>query len=107
MAKAQLRRTLHILALVLIIALAIGLYKAKTDAAATQAHVRQLQSDIAEGEAALRALRAEIAALESPQRIERLAQDRLGSVTGSESVALPEAEIAARLPAPKQRPAPG
>jgi len=106
MAKAQLRRTLQALALVLIIALAIGLYKAKTDAAATEAHVRALQNDIAEGEADMRALRAEIAELESPERIERLAQDRLGSVTGSESAALPEAEIAARLPAPKQRPEP-
>ena len=106
MAQAPLRRTLHFLALVLIIALAIGLYKAKTDAAATEAHVRALQNDIAEGEADMRALRAEIAELESPERIERLAQDRLGSVTGSESAALPEAEIAARLPAPKQRPEP-
>lgn len=105
MAKTQLRRTLHILALVLIIALAVGLYKAKTDAAATEAHVRQLQRDIAEGEADLRALRAEIAELESPERVERLAGDRLGAVVGSESAALPELQIGARLPAPKQRPA--
>jgi len=100
MAKAQLTRSLHILALVLIIVLAVGLYKAKTDASQTESRVRALQTEIAEGEADLRALRAEIAQLESPQRVERLAEDRLGSVVGSESAPLPETAIGARLPAP-------
>lgn len=106
MGKAHLTRALQIVAALLIVALAIGLYKAKSDAARTEAHVRELQSEIVEGEADLRALRAEIAELERPERIEALAEDRLGAVVGSESAALPEAAIAQRLPAPKAQAAP-
>jgi len=105
MAKAQLIRGFQIVAAVLVVALAIGLYKAKTDAARTEAHVRDLQSQLDEGEADLRALRAEIAQLERPERIETLAEDRLGSVVGSESAALPESAIGQRLPAPQAPPA--
>lgn len=105
MAKAQLIRGFQIAAAVLVAALAIGLYKAKTDAARTEAHVRDLQGQIREGEADLRALRAEIAELERPERIETLAEDRLGSVVGSESAALPESAIGQRLPAPQAPPA--
>lgn len=101
MGKAHIIRTLQVLAALVIVALAIGLYKAKSDAARTQAHVRQLESQIEEGEADLRALRAEIAELERPERIEALAEDRLGAIVGSESAALPEAAIDRRLPAPK------
>jgi cell division protein FtsL len=101
MGKAQLRRALHIIAAVLILVLAVGLYKAKTDAARTEAHVRDLQGQIDDREAGLRALRAEIAHLESPARIEELAEDHLGVSVGSESAALPESAIAQRLPAPR------
>jgi cell division protein FtsL len=101
MAKAQLTRWLQIGAAVLVVALAIGLYKAKTDAARTQSHVRQLERQIDEREADLRALRAEIAHLESPARVEQLAEDHLGAVVGSESAALPESAIDQRLPAPR------
>jgi cell division protein FtsL len=103
MEKAKLMRNLHIVAGVLIIALAVGLYKAKTDAARTETHVRQLQSQIDEREADLRALRAEIAHLESPARVEALAEQHLGASVGSESAALPETAIASRLPAPERR----
>ncbi len=101
MAKAQLTRWLQIGAAVLVVALAIGLYKAKTDAARTQSHVRQLERQIEEREADLRALRAEIAHLESPARVEQLAEDHLGAVVGSEGAALPESAIDQRLPAPR------
>ena len=101
MAKAQLTRWLQIGAAVLVVALAIGLYKAKTDAARTQSHVRQLERLIEEREADLRALRAEIAHLESPARVEQLAEDHLGAVVGSEGAALPESAIDQRLPAPR------
>lgn len=101
MAKAQLTRWLQIGAAVLVVALAIGLYKAKTDAARTQSHVRQLERQIDEREADLRALRAEIAHLESPARVEQLAEDHLGAVVGSEGAALPESAIDQRLPAPR------
>jgi cell division protein FtsL len=102
MDKALVRRALYGLAAVLIAALAIGLYRAKSEAARTEAHVRELQTQVEEREAALRALRAEIAHLESPARIEAMAEDHLGVVVGSEAPALPEAAIDQRLPAPRQ-----
>lgn len=102
MDKAQLRRVLHIVAAVLVVVLAIGLYKAKTDAARTEAHVRELQNQVEEGEADLRALRAEIAHLESPARIEALAERHLDTTVASESAALPERALAERLPPPRQ-----
>jgi cell division protein FtsL len=102
MVKAQLIRAAQIGAGLLIVVLAIGLYKAKTDAAKTEAHVNQLQDEIAESEAALRALRAEIARLESPARIEALAERHLGVSQGDEAPALPEAAIDVRLPPPRR-----
>lgn len=93
------RRALHILAAIIIVVLAVGLYKAKSDAAKAQAHVRALEAEIDTAEADLRALRGEIARLESPARIARLAEQHLGRNPGSASAALPERAIAARLPA--------
>ncbi len=58
MDKALLRRGFYAVAVVIIAALAVGLYKAKTDAARTETHVRQLQRQIEDREADLRALRA-------------------------------------------------
>ncbi len=106
MDKALLRRGLYAVAALIVVALVIGLYKAKTDAARTEAHVRELQQQIATSEADMRALRAEIAELESPARIEALAEDRLGVSVGSEGAALPESALTQRLPAPRtERPA--
>lgn len=102
MAKAPLRRMLHVVAAIILIALAVGLYRAKSNAARTEAHVRALNADIAEREARLRELRAEIAEQESPANIERLNAERLGRTVGSESAALPERAIAERLPAPRR-----
>ena len=101
MDKTQLRRALHIAAAVIIVVLAIGLYKAKTDAAKAETHVRQLQSEISETEADLRALRADIAQQESPAHIEQLAEDHLGLVVGGDGAALPEAAMDQNLPAPQ------
>lgn len=101
MDKALVRRGLYALASLIIVALVVGLYKAKTDAARTEAHVRQLQQQIENREADLRALRAEIAAQESPARIEALAEDHLGVTVGSEGAALPESAIKQRLPPPQ------
>jgi len=97
-----LRRGLHIVAGVVIILLAVGLYKAKTDAAKTETRVRELQTEIADTEAAMRALRAEIAHLESPERVEAMAERHLGVTPGGEADALPESAIDARLPAPRR-----
>jgi len=101
MAKAKLIRWAQIAAAVLVAALAVGLYRAKSDAAKTEAHVHELQQQIADREASLRELRAEIAQRESPANVEALAEDRLGAVVGSESAALPESAINDRLPAPR------
>ena len=100
MAKAKLVRWAQIAAAVLVAALAVGLYRAKSDAAKTEAHVHELQQQIADREASLRELRAEIAQRESPANVEALAEDHLGAVVGSESAALPESAINDRLPAP-------
>ena len=100
MDKARLRGWLHIAALVVIVVLAIGLYKAKTDASKTQSRVRALEGEIAETEASMRALRAEIAALETPARVEALAERHLGGAGAN--TALPERDIDARLPAARE-----
>jgi cell division protein FtsL len=101
MGKVTLKRWFQIAAGVLIVVLAVGLYRAKSDAARTESEVHRLNGEIAEREARLRELRAEIAELESPARIEDLNERRLGLVVGSESAALAESEIASRLPAPE------
>lgn len=99
MAKAQLIRLLQFAAIIVIVLLTVGLYRAKSDAARTEARVRELNAEIVEREARLRELRAEIAALEHPARIEQLAEERLGLVVGQESAALQERTIDQRLPA--------
>ena len=100
MGKAQLTQVLRIAAVVLIVVLAIGLYRAKSDATKTEAHVRELRGDIAEREAHLRELRADIAEQESPANIERLTEQHLDANVGSEAQALPESALDDRLPAP-------
>lgn len=97
----NIRRALHIAALVIIALLTVGLYKAKTDAAQARAHVAQLEHDIAETQSDMRALRAEIAHLETPGHVEQLAQQQLGMHAGGESAALPESAIETHLPAPQ------
>jgi cell division protein FtsL len=101
MAKITLKRWLQLAAAALIVVLAIGLYRAKSDAAKTEAEVRRLHGEVTEREARLRELRAEIAEGESPARIEQLNREQLGLVVGSESAALPESAIAEGLPAPQ------
>lgn len=104
MAKALLTRdrALQILSAILVAVLAVGLYRAKSDAARTEARVRELRQEIAEREANLRELRAEIARRESPANIEALAEARLGAVVASESAALPETAIDESLPPPRR-----
>lgn len=105
MAQAQLRRPLrqlwHIVGIALVVALVVGLYKAKTDAARTQTHVRELEGEVGDEDARVRALRAEVARLESPENIERLARERLGVQPGAETNTLPESALAGQLPPPR------
>jgi cell division protein FtsL len=101
MAQAQLRRLWHVVGIALVVALVVGLYKAKTDAARTQSHVRELEREVGDEDARVRALRAEVARLESPENVERLARERLGLEPGAEGRALPERALAERLPPPR------
>lgn len=101
MGAAMLRRALYAVAGLIVLALAVGLYKAKTDAARTEARVRELELQIEESEADLRALRAEIAAQESPARIEALARNRLATTVGGAGAVLPERSLSQRLPPPR------
>jgi cell division protein FtsL len=101
MGKAHLTRLLQIAAAIIVVVLAIGLYRAKSDAAKTQAHVRALQTEIGERQARLRELRAEIAEQESPGAVEQLAEQHLDASIASQAQALPEEAIADRLPAPR------
>jgi hypothetical protein len=101
MGKAQLIRSLQIVAAILVIVLVVGLYKAKSDASRAEQRVRQLQHDIAETEASGRALRAEIAHLESPANVEQLAEQHLDASPGAQSAALPESTMASHLPPPR------
>jgi cell division protein FtsL len=96
-----LRRLWHVVGIALVVALVVGLYKAKTDAAHSQTHVRALQTEVQDEEARVRALRAEVARLESPENVERLARERLGLEPGAESDALPERALADALPPPR------
>lgn len=106
MAQAQMRRLWHIIGIALVVALVVGLYKAKSDAARTQNHVRELESEVGVEGARVRALRAEVARLESPENIERLARERLGAQPGAESNTFPERALADRLPPPRNQDAP-
>lgn len=99
-----MRRALHALAVVIIVVLVVGLYKAKTDASKSAAHVRQLETQISDAQADLRALRAEIAHLESPERVEALAERHLDLELNRDARALPEDAIDTALPQPRERP---
>ncbi len=102
MDKTQLRRALQIGAAILAAALVIGLYKAKTDAARTEARVLEMETRISDTEAEMRALRAEIARAESPANIEAMARTHLGFAAGGQAPALPNSAMDANLPAPHQ-----
>lgn len=104
MDKTFLTRLFQAAAAILVVALAVGLYKAKTDAAHTEARVRALRTQVADTQANMRALRAEIARVESPANIEKMAEEHLGLVVGDQSAALPETAIDGQLPPPPQAP---
>lgn len=91
-------------AIALILLLAVGLYKAKTDAQEARRNVRQLTHDVRDARAVVRDLRAEVAHLESPARVEQLAQENLEVETGAEARRLPEGAMDEALPAPDEPP---
>src|SRR5262245_36401331 len=64
----------------LLAALAVGLYKAKTEAKDDRRRAAALEAQLAEEQEAIRVMRNEIGYLESPDRLRKLAQERLGLV---------------------------
>jgi len=95
-------RWFRIAAMVLVVALLVGLYRAKTDAGAARAHAQALQAEITEAESNIRRLKAEIAAQETPARVEALARRELRLEPGR-AQPLPESEMDRLLPAPRGR----
>jgi len=65
-------------ALALIFVMAVGVFKAKTDAAATRRRVAQLEQQVAAQRDEARGLAAEVQYLENPRRIDALARRELG-----------------------------
>jgi cell division protein FtsL len=62
----------------LILAMAVGVFKAKTDAAATRKRISDLERAIAAQRDEARELAAEVQYLENPRRIDALARRELG-----------------------------
>jgi len=71
-------RVINVLAVIVLVAVAFGLYRAKTEAKGDRARVAQLELQLAEAHENVLILRNEIAHLESPERLRELARDRLG-----------------------------
>jgi cell division protein FtsL len=94
-------RWFNIAAAIIAVALAVGLYRAKTEADAARARVTELEQQVAASRAELKTLAAELAVLESPARIEALAKKRLGIGPAEPQQLRPEAQISALPPANK------
>jgi cell division protein FtsL len=61
----------------IVVGLLLGLFKTKSEAAATRKRIAVLEQSIAEGRAQEKALAAEVQFLESPARVEALARREL------------------------------
>ena len=66
-------RIIELFAFVCVVALAFGVYMAKTSAGRERAKIAVIERQIAEEERKLKLLRAEVAHLEQPDRLEQLA----------------------------------
>lgn len=64
-------------AAVLILVLAVGVFKAKTDAAAARRRIAELEAQVAAQRDEAKGLAAEVQYLENPRRIEALARREL------------------------------
>jgi cell division protein FtsL len=98
-----MRGWLTLLAVAVIVVLAAGLYKAKTEAQKARARAADLVREVKEERAAVQALRAEIAHLESPPRVEALAKRNLElEIGGAGPPRRPQTEMGADLPPPPE-----
>lgn len=89
-------RLFNIGAAVLALLLAIGLYRAKTEADGARARVRQLEGEVAAAQAELKILSAEVAVLENPARIEKLAREKLGLTPATPDKVRPLSDLTAK-----------
>jgi cell division protein FtsL len=101
-------KTFNVGAILLIVLLAVGLYKAKSEADATRAHVAALEAEVAAARAEIKTMSAEAAYLENPDRVEQLARKELGLKPASLGQHKTLSELDSVLPpprAPKKPPA--
>lgn len=101
-----MKRWFDIVAIVLIVVLAVGLYRAKLDADAARDRIAKLEREVAEARDQVRTLAAEAAYLSAPDRIEALARKRLGLTPATPAQAIAPADANAALDARAPRPAP-
>lgn len=87
-------RLFNIGAAVLALMLAVGLYRTKTEADTARARVRQLESEVAAAQAELKILSAEVAVLENPERVEKLAKQKLGLSPAAPTQVKPLSDLA-------------
>jgi cell division protein FtsL len=85
-------------ALAVIAVLAVGLYKAKTDALRARDRIEALEQDMAQTERRVAALRAEAQMLESPARLEAQARERLDLEPGAQARAQDLSTLEEALP---------
>lgn len=103
-------RVIDLVALIVLLALALGVYAFKTLAGAEKADIADVQTQIVSEQKRVRLLHAEIAHLEDPSRIERLSTEYLGfkPVDPKQEAsieALPQVAAQVAKPAP-EKPAP-
>ena len=85
---------------VVILILAVGVFKAKTDAAATRKRVAVLEASVAVKRDEARGLAAEVQYLENPKRIEALARRDLGMAPATRTQKKSIDDVGATAPAP-------
>lgn len=73
-----MNRVFNAVSLIVLAALAVGLYKAKTEAEDDRAEIVRLEAELRLEQDNIRVLRNEISFLESPERIAEIAEERLG-----------------------------
>jgi cell division protein FtsL len=95
----RMMRWFQIAAIAVILLLAAGLYKAKTDAESARARVAELTREVRDARAEVQALRAEAAHLESPAHVEALAKQKLELEFGVQ--ARRDSDIDRALPPPR------
>lgn len=71
-------KVVNIVALLIAVALAVALYKAKDEAGDARARIAALEGELSSEARAIQVLKAEIAYLEDPARLRTLADEKLG-----------------------------